>query len=793
MLTRCLGRRSRALIPQLFLLLLVVVMGLLAADCLWAAPSTGPTVRDLVEFTRIAQPLDQDSKELQTQIAPDGKRAFIVTRKGDVANDKVVFQLLLLDISRDRLENRRDVPPQLLLTVDGTRDFLDWDPSLQEARWVDDRSIVFRGRIGDLPYQAYRLDVPTRKLTRLTFDDRKVWSFAVSDDARRIVYAVQVPNPPYKDGARSLVVDNRSLWSTRFGQSHPYHQQRVYQYMVADIGSRKPARPLGEPFAEASGSWPRSNISPDGRWALLHRWEPQRQLAWAKQYPLVAGLFEVGDSLRSDPLAYFSRPNSAAARRIVAFRLSDGHEQMVVDAPDDAMRAGNQIRQDQIWQPGGNSVVIAGTHLPLTETQTSTASQIIEYWPNSGRWTVVAALGGRLTEAYAVVGGAGDFVALDADKPRRFAKAANGSWQEVEKGASAPGGRGMPPPGWILRIDESLNRPSDVVAVGPGGTIVPLTRLNPQFSADAWGTVRPYAWKDALGRTWDGGLLMPADGRGATPRPVLIQTYGFTDKRFFLDGANESDGFTSGFPGRALIREGIVMLQLPYVPTDPQPEDVKGTPRFIEGVRSAIRSLVADGIADPQRIGIIGFSATGERVLNLVTFTDIPIRAASLIDGDSNTLFSMVVTYAASETITTKKEKANGGALPFGASFGDWARRDPSMNTHCIKAALRIEQYGQALQNNWDIYMLMRRQYKAAEMLLIPEGGHSLARPSERMVSLQGNLDWYRFWLADQVRTEVSVPGETRASLDEQYRRWHQMAELKKADDLKPRCSPTAP
>jgi hypothetical protein len=56
------------------------------------------------------------------------------------------------------------------------------------------------------------------------------------------------------------------------------------------------------------------------------------------------------------------------------------------------------------------------------------------------------------------------------------------------------------------------------------------------------------------------------------------------------------------------------------------------------------------------------------------------------------------------------------------------------------------------------------------------------------MVSLQGNVDWHRLWLAGEERTEPFLMGESDERLKDQYRRWHQMAELKAADDAKPGC-----
>jgi hypothetical protein len=174
-------------------------------------------------------------------------------------------------------------------------------------------------------------------------------------------------------------------------------------------------------------------------------------------------------------------------------------------------------------------------------------------------------------------------------------------------------------------------------------------------------------------------------------------------------------------------------------------------------------------------------------VLNTLTFSDAPIRAATMMDGDANTLFSMTITYAVRDSIQLRKEEANQGG-PYGASLASWIKNDPSLHTDCIRAALRMETYGPEVHNNWDIYALLRRQYKPAEFIFFPQGAHALARPKDRMISLQGNVDWYRFWLKDEKRSDVLIPGETAASLSEQYRRWDQMAELKRADDAKPAC-----
>lgn len=791
------------------LLAMPCVVALLASSCTAAAHGAGPSVREVVEFTRIVQPRAGDPDQLRAQVSPDGRHAFIVTRRADVATDRNLFEILLvrLDVARWARAGRRmhgaPEAPLRLLTVASHTDASYTMPSIRDARWVGNRSIVFLGRIDDAPFQVHRLDIETRRREAMTSSALPVVAYDVSADLARVAYVAQVPNPPMADGARHVVVGNRSFWSVGFGQDDPRAQDRMHRHFVAEAGVPGSERPLGQPF-ESSAYAPVPSLSTDGRWVLVPEYVPQAQARWAARYPIVATATErFSRSLTGDPLGYFSRPRAYVPRRMLAHRVADGHVQVVLDAPDDTSTNASQWRSDRLWFDGGRSVILAGTHLPDEAGQgTSTASHIVEYRPDTGAWTVVAELHHALRAAYRLGGARDAFVALDGPRRRVFARTADGSWREREGDAPAADGElaipGVPDhvplgaTGWRLGMMEGLNRPPDLVAwrggdgEREGGGVLPLTTLNPQFSAGRWGDMRPYRWTDAQGRRWDGGLMRPPGVGAAGPGPLVIQTYHFDPDRFYLDGP--ADGFSSGFAGRAFLRAGLQVLAMPWGPATDGPTDERGgLLAFMAGVKAAVHALVRDGLVDPDRVGILGWSATGERVLNLVTFGDVPIRAASLLDGDANTLFSFTVTYGAGEAMPLRRERTN-AAKPFGPSLPDWVRRDPSLNTHCIRAALRIETYGPLVKNNWDLHALLRRQYKPVEMVVMPYGSHSLSRPSERMVSLQGNVDWYRFWLADGERAEALLPGETAASLQAQYAGWRQMAGLARADAARPGC-----
>ncbi|MBL8304841.1 MAG: hypothetical protein JNM26_18970 [Ideonella sp.] len=786
-LLRAVGRHLLAVA-----ILAIAVSGSFTSCALGAEPGVGPTVREVVEFTRILgqRPMDPNS----IRVSPDGRRAFIVTRRGDVAGDRNRYEFLLLDLDPQRLAAGRPKPPASLWTLEGITDNDYTRGFVRDADWVNDHTLVFRGRRNEGPYQVYRLDVDTRRLTQLTFEALGIESFALSKDMTRIVYATPVPNPPMRPGARSVVVGSNSFWNIKFGQDDLRGQVRRFQYRAAVVGSRAPAISLGEPVGEVTSTLPPISVSPDGRWAVLPRYEAALQPTWVSRYPLVAETARTsGPAVSEDPLRYYSRAFQWVARRHVAYRLSDGQPQVVLDAPDDAVPRTGPLRTDRLWTKGGRSLILAGTHLPPADAAgpPDLASHVVEYWPETGRWRDIAVLKSRLTDAMPLPGDIDGFVAIDGGQRRRFVRGSDGVWMEHEGGAGTPSSEGgqAVPGGWAVRIDQALDRPPDVVAEGPAGQIVRLTELNPGVSSRTWGSMAPYAWSDAQGRRWQGGLLVPAGHDPGRRYSLVIQTYGFSDRRFYLDGMNLQDGATSGFAGRAFLREGMLVLAFPLRPTGGPAEGLRDElETYYEGIDSAIRSLVAQGLVDRDRIGLMGWSASGERVLNVLTFGRAPIRAASLIDADANSLFAYTVGYGFSDGLWKRMEQRNQG-LPFGEHRSAWIRNDPALNTDCIEAAVRIESYGPWVLPQWDIYALLRRQLKPAEMVVIPGGTHALAKPSERMISLQGNVDWYRFWLKGEERAEPVLPNETPADLRAQYERWRQMAELERAGDARPRCS----
>ena len=82
----------------------------------------------------------------------------------------------------------------------------------------------------------------------------------------------------------------------------------------------------------------------------------------------------------------------------------------------------------------------------------------------------------------------------------------------------------------------------------------------------------------------------------------------------------------------------------------------------------------------------------------------------------------------------------------------------------------------------WEWFAGLSRLGKPVELIYMPNAIHTLIRPRDRMISQQGNVDWFCFWLKGE-----EDPDPAKA---EQYARWRELRKLQeqnqKVEDKKP-------
>jgi hypothetical protein len=123
-------------------------------------------------------------------------------------------------------------------------------------------------------------------------------------------------------------------------------------------------------------------------------------------------------------------------------------------------------------------------------------------------------------------------------------------------------------------------------------------------------------------------------------------------------------------------------------------------------------------------------------------------------------------------------EKVNSG-VPIGKDLAKWGENAPGFNLHRLTAPVLISAFetGELLYE-WETYSALRLLRKPVDMIWLVKGNapHILVQPHQRFVSQQSAVDWFSFWLQGKERKDlVAGSGETRESLQDQYRRWEDL------------------
>jgi dipeptidyl aminopeptidase/acylaminoacyl peptidase len=334
-------------------------------------------------------------------------------------------------------------------------------------------------------------------------------------------------------------------------------------------------------------------------------------------------------------------------------------------------------------------------------------------------------------------------------------------WSKEEKNETSK------PPIEVTRA-EDMNTPQKLYVADPKtGQKALLLDLNPQFSQLDMAKVEAVTWKGADGQEARGGLYFPLDYVSGKRYPLVIQTHGwFPDKVFMIDGP-----YSSGFAAQPLAARGVVVLQAHYAKGLPEVTATsKEAPGEMASYEGAIDYLDRRGLIDRDRVGILGFSRTLYHVAYALTHSKYHFAAAVLEDG---------VTESYLEYLTFPGVQREGpeiyGGPPFGETQASWINNSPNFNLDKVNTPVRVMEHGRVgALAQWEWFAGLKLLHKPVDMVVLPNaiGEHLLRKPWEQLLSQQGNLDWFCFWLKGE---EDPDPAKKR-----QYERWR---ELKKQSE----------
>ena len=682
-----------------------------------AATARPVTVADLMGLRSVSD----------VRISPDGRQVAYVASRPALEKDEHEAVLYLVPAGGGRPER---------LTY-GTRIFNKPRPA-PHLRWSPDGArLSFLAFAGDVP-QVFALDARGGEARALTASQQGVSDYAWSPDGVRLAYLAPDAPPAEEERRRQdksfvIEVDRQErparVWVQDLAGgparalSPPEHFVAALDWSpdgatiayaasarsgyVGMFHTRLYALPAagGEPrvLVDRDGMNTSPRYSPDGRWIafISTAGRPEMVSTW--------GLYLV-------PAA----PAATAPAAATATREGAGEGPPIRSLAPDTWVA------ELAWAPDSASLVVVPNESPSQRGAHMFEQPLLRLW-----------LDGRRAEL-----DPGPFVHYSpsfSDDGRRLA------FRSVE-----PQGMGDV---FVLDLAGRAGRTG-----GSQGPPRRLTEVNPELAGLALGRLEPMHWRSFDGMEIWGLLLtppvIPPGESGVRERrrlPLVVYLHGgpiggFTYGVFpqFM----HSVGQVEPYPIQAMAGAGMAVLL-------PMPRGGSGYGeagfRMIrngwgEGdyldVMAGVDHLVKEGVADPDRLGVMGASYGGYLTDWIVTQTR-RFKAASAMCSVSD----IADLYYVSDAGDFTQEYFG---LPWEAPEA-YARHSPITYVSRVATPLLI-QHGEndrrvPLMQATKFYKALKEQGKTVELEIYPRGGHVIYEPALEQEIMRRNLEWFRRWL----------------------------------------------
>lgn len=278
-----------------------------------------------------------------------------------------------------------------------------------------------------------------------------------------------------------------------------------------------------------------------------------------------------------------------------------------------------------------------------------------------------------------------------------------------------------------------------------------LTEVNPELRELELGRLEPIRWTSFDGMEIWGLLLTPPGYRPGQRLPLVVYvhggpiggvTYGIFPQFMHIVGQVDL------YPAEAMAAEGMAVLF-------PMPRGGSGyglsgfrmiVNRWGEGdfrdIMAGVNHLVAQAVADPDRLGVMGASYGGYMVNWIVTQTS-RFKAASSGASVSDIADLYYLSDAGDFTVEYF-------GLPWEAR-DSYRAHSPITFAENITTPLLL-QHGELdqrvpISQAKKFYKALRSLGKVVEMDIYPRGGHVVFEPDLQREQMRRNLEWFRRWL----------------------------------------------
>jgi dipeptidyl aminopeptidase/acylaminoacyl peptidase/Flp pilus assembly protein TadD len=583
----------------------------------------------------------------------------------------------------------------------------------------DGRFLAFLAGRDEKPAQVFLLDRRGGEAIKLTDAMGGVSDLAWSPDGRRLALIVSDPDTERtgeqakaeqgaKEKKKPLPIVLRRLQFVRDGEG--YLRERRKHIHVFDVETKASVQVTSGPFDDSEPAW-----SPDGR---LIAFTSNR--TWPD-----------ADVDENTDVFVVAPQEGAIPRRLTTSPGSDSAPAFSPDGRSVAHVAGGNPKD--IYYDTSHVAVVplsGGTARPLTKSLDRNV----------------------LTPRFAPDGRAILFLVEDGgNKHLCRVPAGGGAVERVVAGERDVMAFDVAARGGVAVLESTPHQPAEVSAVTSGG-LKRVSHVNDVVLAGLrLGPVERFKAKSPDGTMIDGFLTRPPDAQPGRKLPAILRIHGGPVDQFSTE---------FNFQWQALAAQGYAV-----VAANPRGSSGYGRDfsyaiwadwgrKDLDDVIAAVDHVVAMGVADPERLGVGGWSYGGMLTNYAITRSS---RFKAAITGASEANY--LADYGTDHYQYIWEAELG---LPW-RNRDLWIRLSPWFDVEKVTAPTLIlcgdEDRNVPLLNSEQLYQALRRLGKEVELVVYPGEDHSIDRPSFQKDRLERYIAWYDQHLKPEGRPGVTAKG----------------------------------
>ena len=293
----------------------------------------------------------------------------------------------------------------------------------------------------------------------------------------------------------------------------------------------------------------------------------------------------------------------------------------------------------------------------------------------------------------------------------------------------------------IVYSQEFMNKPNEIYVKSGNDSPRQLTRINDFAAKMAYARTELISWKSKDGTVIEGLLTYPLNYEKGKKYPLLLSAHA----GLYHHNQNHTARFT-GYPLEMMAAEGFLVLR-------PNPRGSNnGTLAFRDAIVkdwigityedniSGVDHLIKMGLADPERLGVFGWSTGG-----LMT---------SWIIAKSNRFKAASIGAAPVDLVSFTNSSDSTAWMPAFFKVEVWQDDRPyrkySSLFHMknVKTATLLL-WGEndvrvPVAQGWELYWTLKRQGAEVDFVIYPRSGHVPTEPKLMMDLGERNLEWFR-------------------------------------------------